>query len=172
MNIKSLITGLLLVLAAGGLVYVLAGGDGPVGDTGAAADETSDVDATAGLGADGLPTDGVVVYYFHGTKRCLTCNKMEALADGVIFERFGDHLQDGSVVFKPVNVETDATRHFIQDFQLASKVVVMVERKGGEQVSWRRLDEVWQKISEEDVYKQYIAENLAACLRELGLEQG
>ena len=164
MSIKSLISGLLVLLAVGGLVYTFVGGDGSADD--------ADVATTTGLDADGVPADGVVVYYFHGAKRCLTCNKMEALADGVIFERFGDHLRDGSVVFMPVNVETDATRHFITDFQLASKVVVMVARKNGEQVSWRRLDEVWQKISDEEIYKDYITEILAACLRALGLEQG
>lgn len=174
MNIKSLVTGLLLILAVAGVVYVLVGGDGVGGDdqaaeacdtTGACAPGcTGDAKAVAGATADGLPMDGVVVYYFHGNKRCQTCNRMEALAILAIDEGFADRQQAGTVVFKPVNIETDATRHFITDFEMTNRCVVMVERKDGKDSGWRRLDEVWAKIGDDTEYKAYITENLSACL--------
>ncbi len=177
MNIKSLVTGLLLILAVAGVVYVLVGGDGIGGDDQAAeacgATEAcppgckSDPAAVAGVGADGLPTDGVVVYYFHGNKRCHTCNRMEALAILALDEGFADRQRAGTVVFKPVNIETDATRHFITDFEMTNRCVVMVERENGKDSDWRRLDEVWTKIGDDVEYKAYITENLTACLANL-----
>ena len=151
MNIKALVTGVLLLLAVGGAVYVLVGGDG-------GGDEAV---------ANSLPADGVVVYYFHGNKRCQTCNKMETLAAEVIDDRFGKRQRDGSVVFRAVNLETDATRHFITDFELVNKAVVMVERSGGKDLAWRRLDAIWEKIGDDAEYSEYIAENLMACLENL-----
>jgi len=165
MSIKILVTGLILLLAVGGLVYVLAGGDGGGNQHAGHDGEAAHCDEAAA--ADGLPTDGVVVYYFHGYKRCQTCNSMEALADLAIAERFAAQRSDGSVVFKAVNIETDTDRHFVDDFALSSKCVVMVTRRGGEDLGWRRLDEVWEKIGDETVYKDYIAENLDACLEEI-----
>jgi hypothetical protein len=160
MRVKAIITLVLLVLALGGAAYVLLGGDGARPATTAVADP------------DALPADGVVVYYFHGNKRCATCNKMEALADETLHDRFAEQIREGSVVFRAVNVETDENRHFVSDFELASKAVVMVERRGGEDRSWRRLDAIWEKIAEDEGYCDYIAENLAACLADLGLRSG
>ena len=157
MNPKSIVTAALLILAAAGVVYVLAGGDGAAeGDP-----------ASARAVADALPADGVVVYYFHGHKRCATCNRMEALAEQTLQARFGDRMARGSVAFRAVNVETDATRHFVTDYELTGNAVVMVERRGGEERSWRRLDSIWEMISDDESYGDYIAENLAACLDHL-----
>ena len=71
------------------------------------------------------------------------------------------------MVFQIVNIEEDATRHFVNDFQLTNRSVVMLTRQNGEDLQWRRLDKVWEKISDDDAYKGYISENLAACLQEL-----
>ena len=149
MNFKALVTWALLLLAVGGAVYVLIG------------------DQSEGTAIDTLPADGVVVYYFHGTKRCGTCNKMERLTAEVVSDRFSERRRDGSVAFRTVNLETDATRHFIADFELASKAVVMVERSGGKDLAWRRLDAIWEKIADDGAYSDYIAENLTACLENL-----
>jgi hypothetical protein len=157
MRAKPILTVALLVLALGGAGYVLLGGEGP-----------REAAPTGSAASAALPADGVVVYYFHGNKRCATCNKMEALAEATLHERFAARLRDGSVVFRAVNVETDATRHFVSDFELASKAVVMVERRDGEDLTWRRLDAIWEKIADDQAYRDYIAENLAACLAELG----
>ncbi len=120
---------------------------------------------------DELPADGVVVYYFHGRQRCYTCNKMETLADAAVHETFADYLDDGLVVFRAVNIQTPENNHFAHDFELRSAGIVMVERLNGEQLRWHRLDEVWQKVRNDDAFKSYIVENLSTCLRELGLEK-
>lgn len=188
MNAKHLVTGLVLVLAVAGLVAVFlgggaggdSGGSGPADGAGepqadrrpAAATASPDADAGADAGADGLPADGLVVYYFHGYKRCLTCNRIEALAEETIWDEFAAPMRAGTVVFRSVNIETDEHRHFVQDYELATKVVVISERRGGQEVGWRRLDEVWQKVGDEQEYRRYIASSVGACLRALGLEAG
>ncbi len=191
MNARHLITGLVVALAAAGLVVALLGdGDQPAagaatgegGGPAAGPDAAGGAEPVAGrdadapdadaLPADALPADGVVVYYFHGYKRCLTCNKIEALAEETLWQRHADLLDEGTVVFRQVNIETDEHRHFIEDYQLHTKVVVMSVRRGGQEVDWRRLDEVWQRVGDEADYRDYIAANLEACLRELDPEAG
>lgn len=180
MNPRSIITSLLLILAVGGVIYVLAGGDEQATQAEAAGPDdpvqggqtvAGDSETASDLQPrDDLPGDGVVVYYFHGRQRCHTCNKMEALAEETLRGEFADDLHAGEVVFRTVNVQTPEGSHFVQDFQLRSAGVVMVERQGGQDQRWRRLDEVWTKVRDEAEYKGYIAANLSECLREVGLE--
>ncbi|MEZ4387046.1 MAG: nitrophenyl compound nitroreductase subunit ArsF family protein [Candidatus Krumholzibacteriia bacterium] len=154
MPLKTIISAVVLLLAIGGVVAVFVGqGDG----------------GPAAANAEGLPDDGVVVYYFHGFKRCQTCQKMERLADEAVAAAHPDLVRRGRVVFRSVNLETDATRHFVDDYQLSSKVVVISERRDGREVSWRRLDEVWDRIADDADYRQYIAGNVTECVREMGL---
>lgn len=177
MNIRSIATIALLLIAGLGMAYVFVGGseDGgePVAENCApTSDCSADCKSKPGAAkidapASDLPKDGVVVYYFHGTQRCFTCNKMESLAEVVLDTRFAEKLAAGSVVFKPINTEEDANRHFVNDFSLVTKAVVMVERKDGQDVTWRKLDQIWDKISEDEIYQEYIAENLTACLDHL-----
>ena len=56
-------------------------------------------------------------------------------------------------------------RHSILDFGL-----LRCKKRPGHLIC--RLDEVWQKVRDDSEYRGYVADNLAACLRELGLEQG
>lgn len=175
MNVKSIVSGLLLILAVGGIVYVVAGDkrqDRPAGHGHDHAHGAHGAPATAEAAEQALPADGVVVYYFHGHQRCYTCNKMEALAETTVRKQFADLLQGGRVVFKAVNMQEDANRHFAETYQLTSAAVVMVERQGGVDVSWRNLDEIWMKVRNEDEYTAYIAETLTACLREVGVVKG
>ncbi len=191
MKIRTIITGVLVLAAVGGAIFALTGDGDQAGETiaeaadnpGTTAEAAADpaakdpqdaVDPAAAINPalqDELPVDGVVVYYFHGRQRCYTCNKMESLADAVVHEKFADYLDDGLVVFRSINVQTQETSHFAKDFELHSAGIVMVERLNGEQLRWRRLDEVWTKVRNDDAYKAYIAENLTGCLREVGLEK-
>ncbi len=191
MKIRPIITGLLVLAAIGGIVFALTGGQDETGEAvaevtaapGSAAEAPVDparsepqgaVDPAAAINLalqDELPADGVVVYYFHGRQRCYTCNKMETLADAAVHETFEDQLNDGLVVFRAVNIQTPENNHFARDFELRSAGIVMVERLNGEQLRWHRLDEVWQKVRNDEDFKSYIVENLSTCLRELGLEK-
>ena len=174
MYAKSLLTGLLLLLTVGGIVYVLVGDRQDTAEPEVTfTDNPGQADqplADAAVGGD-LPRDGVVVYYFHGRQRCYTCNKMETLADRVVLDQFSEHMSDGRVAFKSINVQMPENSHFIQDYELRSAGIVMVGRQEGRDVRWRRLDEVWMKIRNDEEYRTYIAENLAACLREVGQEK-
>lgn len=159
-NLRNLITAAVLLLAVAGVVGAFfVGGDDTAPTMAAAID-------------DALPDDGVVVYYFHGYKRCATCNRMEALAAETLDAGFAEQQRRGDVVFRSVNIEEDATRHFVTDYDLATKVVVMSERRDGREVAWRRLDEVWDRVADADSYRGYVAENLEACLAHLARDGG
>jgi hypothetical protein len=67
----------------------------------------------------------VIAYYFHGTYRCTTCQTIEKYSKEAIELYFSSELAAGTLVFKPLNVEEPENRHYIQDYQLFSKSLVI-----------------------------------------------
>jgi hypothetical protein len=62
----------------------------------------------------------VVLYYFHGARRCKTCLSMEANALEVVKSEFAEELDSGALVWKVVNYDEPENEHFIKDFKLVS----------------------------------------------------
>jgi len=107
---------------------------------------------------DSAPAAGAetVVYYFHGNVRCATCKKIEAYADEAVHEEFGKALEDGSLQWQVVNIDEPENRHFIQDFQLVTKSVVLVEYRDGKVVRFKNLDQVWQLVRDKERFVTYV----------------
>ena len=100
--------------------------------------------------------DGVVAMYFHGNARCATCRKIESYADEAIAQGFVDELQSGRLTWRVVNIDESANRHFIEDFQLVTRSVVLVEYRNGKVLRWENLDKVWQLVRSKDKFVSYV----------------
>ena len=90
--------------------------------------------------------DGVVAFYFHGNVRCATCKKIEAYADEAVQQGFAEALEDGALTWRVVNIDEPENKHFVQDFQLVTRSVVLAEYRDGKVVRWENLDKVWQLV--------------------------
>jgi hypothetical protein len=116
--------------------------------------------ALAGLSAEEAPAasaaDGVVAFYFHGNTRCATCKKIEAYADEAIHTGFVQALEASALTWRVVNVEEPDNRHFIEDFQLVTRSVVLAEYRDEKVVRWKSLDKVWQLVRNKDGFTRYV----------------
>ena len=113
-----------------------------------------------GLSAEESPaasvSDGVVAFYFHGNTRCATCRKIEAYADEAIHEGFVQALDTSALTWRVVNIEEPENRHFVEDFQLVTRSVVLAEYRDGNLVRWENLDKVWQLVRDKDGFTSYV----------------
>ncbi len=100
--------------------------------------------------------DGVVAFYFHGNVRCATCKKIEAYADEAVHAGFVESLEDGDLEWRVVNIDEPENRHFVQDFQLVTRSVVLAEYRDGVVVRWENLDKVWQLVRSKDLFVDYV----------------
>jgi hypothetical protein len=98
----------------------------------------------------------VVVYYFHGNARCATCRKIEAYSEEAIRSGFESKLSDGRLEWRVVNIDESQNMHFVQDFQLVTKSVVLAEYNDGEVVRWENLKDVWQLVRSKDRFVDYV----------------
>ena len=107
----------------------------------------------------------LIVYYLHGTARCRTCMKFEALTKEVVDGSFADEVKKGRVEFRVVNVDDQENGHYVQDYQLYSKSVILSDTTDGKQTRWKNLEQIWEKVGDEDAYKQYIRDEVASYLK-------
>ena len=150
---KKWLTALLLLFVVASVAFIVVREVKSRGaDSTAAVSEAGDV--PTGVGA-------LNVYYFHGNQRCMTCNKIEELTRAALQDRFAKEIAGGRVAFRPVNVEEPANEHFIKDFQLVSRTVVMA--KGGK---YETFDAVWTLVRDPQKFTAYIQDGAAKMLAE------
>lgn len=108
----------------------------------------------------------VVAYYFHGTFRCPTCHKLEQYSKEAIETNFKDVLASGKLEFKVVNVEEKGNEHYVNDYQLYTKAVILLLVKDGKEIKWNNLDKIWEYAGNKQKFLDYVRSGVADFLKE------
>jgi len=108
-----------------------------------------------------------IVYYFMTTQRCPSCMKIESYTKDAVERTFSQNLKSGAMLWKMVNVDKPENNHFIKDYQLFTKSVVLVKIRGGKQVKWKNLDKVWELLNNKTAFQSYVVKEITA-FREKG----
>jgi hypothetical protein len=150
---KSAILGLVLLAALGLTIH-----PGPVK---AAQPASSDIPKISDARLEKART---VVYYFHGNVRCYSCKKIEAYTREAIQSGFPEELKNGSLELKTINVEESAHEHFVQDFQLYTRSVVLERRLNDKQQQWKNLEKVWSLTRNKAAFMEYVQQETLAMM--------
>jgi hypothetical protein len=149
--IKRLTTALLLAFVVTSLAYLVVheiwGGAGSVQP------ETS-----AG------PSHRVAVYYFRDNLRCDICEKFQAYTDEAIHTAFSNELKSGSVEWKIVNTDDKANSHFVKDYKLTTRQIILSDLVDGKQRQWKDLYKIWDLVKDKRAYVEYITQETKAYL--------
>jgi hypothetical protein len=106
----------------------------------------------------------VIAYYFHTNTRCSTCIKIEKYSKRAIEEGFPDELKNGSLELRIVNYEMPENRHFIRDYKLVTKSLILVRLVDGKQIEWTNLKLVWQLYKKEEAFFNYVYQEVQRYL--------
>ena len=107
-----------------------------------------------------------VVYYFYTNTRCSSCKTIEAYTREAVETKLAAGYKDWKIEFKGVNVEDEPNKHFIQDYWLNSKSVVVQKFSGGKPLKWAKLEKVWQLLGDKFVFMNYVANETQKLLDE------
>lgn len=77
----------------------------------------------------------------------------------------GAHIKDG-VRFISVNVEEPENEHFVKDYQLTTRSVVLSLQNKGKEIRWKRLDEVWNLVKDKPTFMQFIHQETMDMMKE------
>jgi len=139
---KTILTAILLAFVAVSVVYLIVS---------SADNRTANTEPTPTAS-----TDYIAAYYFHGNKRCPTCNKLEAYTTEAIRQAFERELADGRLQFKVLNYDEPGNEHYLDDYQMTYQSVIVVQMKDNQQVAWENLDKIWDLVSDKPAYIDYI----------------
>lgn len=68
----------------------------------------------------------VEVYYFHYTRRCMTCNTVESETKKALSELYPAQMQSGAITFKSVNLDEDASKALADKCQASGQNLLVV----------------------------------------------
>ncbi len=104
----------------------------------------------------------IIVYYFYNNYRCPSCKKIEAYTSATVQTKFADDLKKGLITWQMVNVDEPDHKHFVKDYKIFTKQVVLVEMKKGSQTRWKNLDKIWELLGDQGKFSSYIEQELKA----------
>ena len=108
----------------------------------------------------------VKVYYFHTTYRCANCKKFEKWSKETVDQFFTNILKDGSLTYDRINIEDKKNKHFVEDYRLITKSIILSKVVNDEEVTWKNLDKIWTLLSDENKFKEYIRDEIEILLKD------
>lgn len=111
--------------------------------------------------------NSVVVYYFHGNFRCTNCYNMEQWTKELMETCFKEQIDSGKLVFKIFNTDEKENQHFLNDYKLYTKSVVLSLVKGGREVRYDNLVKVWDCLRSKEKFQEYVRTEIEKYLKEL-----
>ena len=170
MKVKSVIAGFLLLFVAASVVYLAVGDSLARTESSPENDDTTvpvmTISSTEDVGRLEEAQHRIIAYYFHGTSRCPTCRTIEQYAHEALETGFPKELQSGTLEWLAVNVEESQYQHFVSDYQLHTRSLVLVEMEGETQVRWKNLDQIWELVGNKDAFISYVQSETRTCLGE------
>ena len=90
-----------------------------------------------------IPSHGhvVIAYYLYTNPRCDACLKIDAL-----------------------DTDMPEYEHFVNDFELEMKSLVLVEIQDGKQLRWKNCIEVWDLLEDKNSFWAYVQKEVKAYL--------
>lgn len=115
--------------------------------------------------ADKPSSTKLIAYYFHGNSRCPTCHKLEHYSKEVIEDNFKDKLASGELVFNVINTDKKGNEHFVSDYQLYTKSLVISLVKEGKEVKSKNLVKIWDYVGNRQKFFDYVTSEINNFLK-------
>ncbi len=117
--------------------------------------------------AESLQVNHITVYYFHGNMRCVTCNKFEKYSREVVETNFKDEIASGKLEFQVINVEDTGNEHYLDDYKLYTKSLVISLVKDGKEIKSKNLEKIWECVINKEQFFKYVTDEVKDFLKEL-----
>ena len=96
------------------------------------------------------------VYYFHGNRRCATCRNMENYSREILSTYFRNEIESGKIKFKTINIDEENNRHYVKDYNLYTKTLILSVTKEGKEITHKDLDKIWEYARNKQKFTDYV----------------
>jgi hypothetical protein len=105
-------------------------------------------------------TTKTIVYYFHTTRRCASCKKIETYSTEAISTAFTEQLENGDIEFKMINTDEEENAHYNEDYQLYTKSLILSKVVGGQETKWVNLEKIWELLGDQEKFAKYVVHGI------------
>jgi len=98
----------------------------------------------------------IIIYYFYQTQRCPSCKKIEEYTAAAVTTKFADQLEAGTFEWKPINVDLEGNEHYMDDYELFTKSVIVSKVSDAKEVKWENLPKIWELLNDKDEFIGYL----------------
>jgi len=91
---------------------------------------------------------------------------MEKYSREAIESNYKDALDSGKLEFKAVNVEDRGNEHFVDDYKLYTKSLILSLVKDGKEVKSKNLDKIWELARNKQKFIDYVTGELNEFMKD------
>jgi len=91
---------------------------------------------------------------------------MEKYSREAIESNFKEDLASGRLEFKAVNVEDRGNEHFVNDYKLYTKSLILSLVKDGKEVKSKNLDKIWELARNKQKFIEYVTAEVNALMKD------
>ena len=108
----------------------------------------------------------VKVYFFHNLAHCESCDKIEKYLQETLNLYFKNELADGLVEYAAVNTDSPDNRHYIKEYNILTRSIVVASIQNNKEKHWKNLDAIWDYLDSRDKFEAYVRKEAAGLLVE------
>jgi hypothetical protein len=168
MKLKTGVSVVLLLFVAAAVATLAVRGINRDNSAAPAAVREVPADVRAGRTSPAAGADAYEVFYFMTSQRCENCINFEKYTTEVLNTSFSEPMREQKLAWTIINLDEPQNRHFIQDYQLFTKSIVLVRYQNGMQAGWKNLDQIWNLVGDKASFQTYIAAEMKAFMGEQG----
>ncbi|HOI42360.1 MAG TPA: nitrophenyl compound nitroreductase subunit ArsF family protein [Elusimicrobiales bacterium] len=105
-----------------------------------------------------------MVYYFYTSARCYSCNLIERYTREAVENNFREPYKGWQVDFLGVNLDGPGQKHFVSDYRLTNKSVVVQKFDGEKPGEWKNLQDVWRMLGNQELFTGYVVGEIQGLL--------
>ena len=91
---------------------------------------------------------------------------MEQYSKEAIQTNFKDALSSGKLEFRVINVEERGNEHYVNDYQLYTKSLIVSLVKDGKEMKSKNLTKIWEYVRNKQRFFDYVSEEVNNFLKE------
>ncbi len=73
-----------------------------------------------------MRAEKIEIYYFHFTRRCVTCNAVENVTKAALEEYFNEEMKNESIVFQSINLDESGSKEIAEKLEVSGQTLLIV----------------------------------------------
>jgi len=119
---------------------------------------------STGLAEGSSDSPRFIATYFLTNLRCPSCLAIERLTAETIQAEFAEELGAGLLEWRTINIDGEGNYHFVKDYQLYTKSVIISENVNEKEVRWKNLPKVWELLGNEKKFRKYLKDEIVTFM--------